>query len=104
VNPMLLPASSDASATAVVRALSAADIEAEGATRAAGIYAVSVKVPSQRDAAALDIATTIDPSIREPWVHGPRRTREDVRRRGWEPFQYGLHRDGCTDDPRTYRY
>jgi len=62
---MLLHASSDSAAQAVVRALVAADIKAAGFVAGSGTYAVWVKVPEQREPEALDLAATIDPSIRK---------------------------------------
>jgi hypothetical protein len=62
---MLLYASSDSAAQAVVRVLRAGDIEAAGATPRGGTYPVSVKVPQQREPEALDIAKTIDPTVRQ---------------------------------------
>ena len=60
---MLLYASSDSAAKAVVRSLRAAHIEAAGDGPRGGTYPVWVKVPEQREAEALDIALTIDPTI-----------------------------------------
>jgi len=60
---MMLHASSDAAAKAVVRALTAAHIEAAGNGPRGGTYPVWVKVAEQREAEALDIAKTIDPTI-----------------------------------------
>ena len=62
---MMLYASSDSAAKAVVRALKARDIEAAGNNPRAGTYPVSVRVPAQREPEALDIAKTIDPTIRK---------------------------------------
>ena len=60
---MLLHASSDTAAKAVIRALRAAHIEAAGDGPRGETYPVWVTVPEQREAEALDIAMTIDPSI-----------------------------------------
>jgi hypothetical protein len=64
VSPVLLHASSDAAAQAVVRALTTADIMAAGFMPGTGRYAVWVKVPEQREPEAMNIAVTIDPRIR----------------------------------------
>lgn len=61
----MLYASSDSAAQAVVRALRAAHIEAAGDTPHGGSYVVWIKVPEQREPEALDIAMTIDPTIRK---------------------------------------
>ncbi len=61
---MLLYASSDSAAQAVVRAFKARNIEAAGAKPRSGTYSVSIRVPSQREPEAWDIAKTIDPTIR----------------------------------------
>jgi len=60
---MMLHASSDSAAKAVVRALRAAHIEAAGDGPRGGTYPVWVEVPEQGEAEALDIARTIDPTI-----------------------------------------
>ena len=62
---MLLHASSDSAAQAVVEALTAADIQAAEFIAGTGTYAVWVKVPEQREPEALNLAVTIDPSIRK---------------------------------------
>ena len=62
---MMLYASSDSAAKAVARALMARGIEAAGGNPGGGTYPVAVKVPEQREPEALDIATTIDPTIRK---------------------------------------
>jgi len=62
---MLLHASSDSAAQAVVQALTAADIKAAGFIAGSGKYAVWVKVPEPREPEALDLAETIDPRIRK---------------------------------------
>jgi len=62
---MLLHASSDSAAKAVVRALRAAHIEAAGDGPRGGTYPVWVKVSEKCEAEALNIAMTIDPTISE---------------------------------------
>jgi hypothetical protein len=63
VSFVLLHASSDSAAQAVVRALQAARIKAAGFIAGSGPYAVWAKVPEQREPEAMLIAVTIDPSI-----------------------------------------
>ena len=65
VSSVLLHASSDSAAQAVVRALKTAEIKAAEFIASSGTYAVWVKVPEQREPEAMHIAVTIDPSIRK---------------------------------------
>ena len=67
---MLLHASSNVAALAVVRALRAERIEAGWDSQGDGTHAVWVWVPKQREPEALKIAATVDPSIRKPDAHG----------------------------------
>jgi len=60
---MLLYATSRDAAEAVVRALSAQNIEASGGSPRHGNYPVSVMVSDDRDAEVLGIAKAIDPAI-----------------------------------------
>jgi hypothetical protein len=60
---MLLFASSNQAAYAVVRALKEADIEAGVGRERAGSLPVSVEVAQAREAEALAIAKAIDPGI-----------------------------------------
>jgi hypothetical protein len=66
VKIVLLHASSNFAALAVVRALRADDIEAGWDSQGDGTHAVWVWVPTQREPEALKIAATVDPSIRKP--------------------------------------
>ena len=65
MSSVLLHASSDSVAQAVVQALKAAEIKAAEFIASSGTYAVWVKVPEQREPEALNLAATIDPSIRK---------------------------------------
>jgi len=67
---MLLHASSNLAALAVVRALRADHIEAGWDSWVDGTHVVWVWVPAQREPAALTIAGTVDPSIRKPDASG----------------------------------
>lgn len=63
---VLLHASSNLAALAVVEALRADHIEAGWDSQGDGTHAVWVWVPSQREPQALRIAVHVDPSIRKP--------------------------------------